>query len=123
MRLFRLTFATIFQRKAWALCLLAVIMLPFALPLLSSATENARLIQPARILAVWNTLWISTLLMGLFTAARQGEDNAKSGIGEYFLTTGVTASRQLFEIWLAVFCFIALMTVAAVAICQFAQLP
>jgi hypothetical protein len=123
MRLFRLTFATIFQRKAWALCLLAVIMLPFALPLLSSATENARLIQPARILAVWNTLWISTLLMGLFTAARQGEDNAKSGIGEYFLTTGVGASRQLFEIWLAVFCFIALMTVTAVAICQFAASP
>lgn len=80
MRLYRLTIATIFQRKAWAICLLAVILLPFALPLISSATEKPSLVQPARILAAWNTLWCCTLLWGFFTAARQGEDNATSGM-------------------------------------------
>lgn len=123
MRLFRLTFATIFQRKAWAICALAVVALPFALPLISSATEKPLLVQPARILASWNTLWICTLTWGLFTAAREGENNAKSGIGEYFLTTGVSATRQLFEIWLAVFCFIAPLTIITALVCQFAATP
>ena len=123
MRLYRLTVATIFQRKAWVICALAVMLLPFALPLISSATEKPLLVQPARILAAWNTLWSCTLLWGFFTAARQGEDNAKSGIGEYFLTTGVSATRQLFEIWLAVFCFIAPLTLVTAAICQWAASP
>jgi hypothetical protein len=123
MRLFRLTFATIFQRKAWAICAFAVICLPFVMPLISSATEKPLLVQPARILAVWNTLWICALVWGLFTAAREGENNAKSGIGEYFLTTGVSATRQLFEIWLAIFCFIAPLTILTALICQFAAAP
>jgi len=123
MRLFRLTFATIFQRKAWAICAFAVICLPFVMPLISSATEKPLLVQPARILAAWNTLWICSLVWGLFTAAREGETNAKSGIGEYFLTTGVSATRQLFEIWLAVFSFIAPLTIITALICQFAAAP
>jgi hypothetical protein len=123
MRLFRLTFATIFQRKAWAICAFAVVCLPFVLPLISSATEKPLLVQPARILAAWNTLWICALVWGLFTAAREGENNAKSGIGEYFLTTGVSATRQLFQIWLAVFCFIAPLTILTALICQFAAAP
>jgi hypothetical protein len=123
MRLFRLTFGTISQRKAWALCAVAVIFLPFALPAISSATEKPILVQPARILAAWDTLWLCALLWGFFTAARQGEDNAKSGLGEYFLTTGVSATRQLFEIWFAVFCFIVPMTLATAAICQWGASP
>jgi len=123
MRLFRLTFATIFQRKAWAICAFAVIVLPFALPMISSATEKPILVQPARIQAAWGTLWTCTLLWGLFTAAKEGETNAKSGIGEYFQTTGIPATRQLFEIWLAIFCFIAPLALAAAAICQFAAAP
>lgn len=123
MRLFRLTFATISQRKAWVICVFAVIALPFVLPLISSATEKPLLVQPARILAAWNTLWICTLVWGLFTASREGENNAKSGIGEYFLTTGVSETRQLFEIWLAVFCFIAPLTIITALICQFAAAP
>ncbi len=123
MRLFRLTFATIIQRKTWAICTLAVICLPFALPLISSATEKPLLVQPARILAAWNTLWICSLVWGLFTAAREGEANAKSGVGEYFHTTGVSSTRQLFEIWLAIFSFIALFTAITALICQFAAAP
>lgn len=123
MRLFRLTLATIFQRKAWAICAFAVIAMPFILPVISSATEKPLLVQPARILAAWNSLWICSLAWGLFTAAREGENNAKSGIGEYFLTTGVSATRQLFEIWLAVFCFVAPLTIITALICQFAAAP
>ncbi len=123
MRLFRLTFATIFQRKAWAICAFAVLVLPFALPMISSATEKPILVQPARILAAWGTLWVCTLLWGLFTAAREGETNAKTGVGEYFQTTGMSATRQLFEIWLAVFCFVAPLALVTAAICQFAAAP
>jgi hypothetical protein len=123
MRLFRLTFATIFQRKAWAICALAVMALPFALPLISSATEKPLLVQPARILAAWGTLWTCTLLWGLFTAAREGETNAKTGVGEYFQTTGVSATRQLFEIWLAVVSFIAPLAIITGLICQLAAAP
>ena len=123
MRLFRLTLATTFQRMAWAICAIAVIALPFALPLISSATEKLILVQPARILAAWDTLWICAVVWGMYTAAREGESNAKSGIGEYFLTTGVSASRQLFEIWLAVLCFVAPLTLITAMICQFAAAP
>jgi len=123
MRLYRLTLATIFQRKAWAVCAVAVIALPFALPLISSATEKPLLMQPARIQSAWATLWISTLLWGLFTASHEGENNAKSGIGEYFQTTGVSATRQLFELWLAVFSFVAPLTLITALICQFAATP
>lgn len=123
MRLFRLTFATILQRKAWVICAFAILVLPFVLPWISSSTEKPILEQPARILAAWNTLWITTMVWGLFTAAREGESNAKTGIGEYFQTTGLSATRQLFEIWLAVFCFIAPMAVATALICQFGAGP
>lgn len=123
MRLFRLTFATIFQRKAWVICLLATVILPFALPAISSASEKPILVQPARILAAWSTLWICTLLWGLFTAAREGETNAKSGLGEYFQTTGLSATRQLFQIWLAVFSFVVPLAIVTAAICQFAATP
>lgn len=123
MRLFRLTLATIIQRYAWVICVLAVICLPFALPWISSATEKPILVQPARVLAAWNTLWICALIWGLFSAAREGEANAKSGMGEYFLTTGMSATRQLFQIWLAIFCFIALLALVTMLICQFAAAP
>lgn len=123
MRLFRLTFATIFQRKAWVICFLAVLILPFALPLISSATEKQLLVQPARILAAWGTLWVCVLFWGLFTAAREGEANARTGIGEYFQTTGLSPTRQLFEIWLAVFSFVAPLAIITAGVCQFAAAP
>jgi len=123
MRLFRLTLATIFQRKAWIICVFAVVVLPFVLPLLSSATEKPHLVQPARIQATWAALWISTMVWGLFTAAYQGEANARSGVGEYFLTTGTTPLRQLLAIWLALLCFIVPLVLAAAAVTQFGAMP
>ncbi|WAC21573.1 hypothetical protein OVA24_09270 [Luteolibacter sp. SL250] len=123
MRLFRLTLTTILLRKAWVICALCVLVIPFVLPWISSASEKPVLIQPARIQAAWSTLWIVTMLWGYFTAAKQGETNATSGTGEYFLTTGLGATRQLSEIWLAVFIFILPMALATAAITQFAASP
>lgn len=123
MRLFRLTLATIFQRKVWIICAFAVVVLPFVLPLLSTATEKPQLVQPARIQATWGALWICTLVWGLFTAAKQGETNARSGVGEYFLTTGITPIRQWIAIWLAIVCFMIPLTVAAAAVTQFGAMP
>lgn len=123
MRLFRLTLATIFQRKSWAVCLFVVGTFPFALPLISSATEKPILIQPARIQTAWACLWLCTLLWGLYTSAKKGESNARSGIGEYFQTNGTHRIRQLFEIWLATFCFIAPLVVLTILISHFGALP
>lgn len=123
MRLFKLTAATIFQRKAWAICAFAVLVLPFALPLLSSATEKPVLVQPARVQAAWVILWVCGLIWGLFTAASQGQNHAKSGIGEYFQSGGMRPSRQLFEIWLAIFIYLVPLAMIAALVCQFAARP
>jgi hypothetical protein len=123
MRLYRLTLASIFQRKAWAICAFAVLVLPFALPAISSATEKPILVQPARIQAAWSALWVCAMVWGLLTAAKEGESNSKSGLGEYFLTTGLSATRQLFEIWLAVFTFIAPLALITGFICLIGAAP
>jgi hypothetical protein len=123
MRLFQITFATILRRNAWAACLIAVSLLPFLLPWISSATENPVLMQPARAHAAWVLLWVCSLLWGLYSAAKQGEANAQTGIGEYFQSAGVSATRQLFEIWLAVTCYITLLALAAAAVCMLGAAP
>jgi len=123
MRLFRLTFATIFQRKAWVICLFAILVVPFALPMISTATEKPILMQPARIQAAWSTLWVCALIWGLFTASREGETNAKTGIGEYFQTTGMSPTRQLLEIWLAMLAFIVPLAIITGALCYFTTAP
>lgn len=123
MRLFRLTIATIFQRKAWLICLFAVGVMPFILPHLSTATEKPHLMQPARIQVAWAALWVCALVWGLFTAAKEGESNARSGVGEYFLTTGLSPVRQLLAIWLAISCFIIPITLVAAAVTQFGASP
>jgi hypothetical protein len=63
------------------------------------------------------------LSWGLFTAARQGESNSRSGMGEYFQTTGVSATRQWFEIWLAVTAFVTPLALIAAAICLGFAMP
>ena len=123
MRLFKLTAATIFQRKAWAICTFAVLVLPYALPWISSASEKPILLQPARVQAAWTVLWFCGLAWGLFTAAREGESNAKSGLGEYFHTTGLGPTRQLFQIWLAIFIYMLPLTLMAALVSQIGAAP
>jgi hypothetical protein len=123
MHLFRITLSAILHRKTWVICLVAALAFPFLLPTISSATEKPVLLQPARVLGAWNTLWFCTILWGFSTAARQGEDHSKSGLGEYFLAAGLTPARQLFEIWLAVLSFIVPLTLLTVSICLVTAMP
>ncbi len=121
--LFRLTLATIFRRKSWIVGLFVVVVLPFILPQISSSTENPTLLKPAIAQATWAMAWLSAIFWGFFTAARQGESNANSGLGEYFQTTGLSATRQMLEMWLAVFCFVAPLGLIAAAVCVLAASP
>ena len=123
MRLFKLTLATIFRRKAWVICLFAVLVLPFVLPMISSGSEKPVMVQPARIQAAWGILFICTMMWGFFAASRLGESNSRSGTGEYFRTTGMSSSRQLFEIWLALLCYIVPLAFVTTGICLFAAMP
>ncbi len=123
MRLFKLTFTTIFRRKAWAICLFLILILPLVLPEISSASERPVLVQPARIQIAWAALMVVTLVWGFYAAARLGESNSASGTGEYFRTTGLGPGRQLFQLWLAIFCYILPMALIATGICLFAAMP
>jgi len=123
MRLFRLTTATLLRRKSWVICAFAVGVLPFLLQQISSGTENPALLKPAIAQATWAMSLLCAIFWGFFTAAKQGDSNARSGVGEYFLTTGVSATRQLFEIWLSIFAFLAPLPFIAAAVCVFAASP
>jgi hypothetical protein len=123
MRLFKLTLSTIFRRKSWAICALLVLVFPFFLPHLSSSTENPVLMKPALAQAAWAMTWLTTIFWGFFVAARLGELNSRSGVGEYFLTTGVSATRQLLEIWAAVLVFVAPLGLAAALVCIIGASP
>jgi hypothetical protein len=123
MRLFKLTLATIFRRKTWAICALLVVAFPFLFQLLSSAPENPAMLKPTIAQATWVMAWVATLFWGFFAAAKAGESNARSGLGEYFRTTGVSATRQLLEIWAAVAVYVAPLGLAAALVCIFAASP
>lgn len=123
MSLFRLTLTTLFRRKAWAVCAFLVIVMPFLLPRLSSGTENPALLKPALAQAAWAMTWLSTVFWGFFAAAKIGERLSRSGLGEYFHSSGVSATRQLLEIWSALMIYIAPLGLAAALVCIFAASP
>lgn len=118
MTLYRLTVSTLFRRKSWAICVVAVGILPFILQQVSMGSENPALLKPALAQATWGMTLLSSLLWGLYTAAKQGDSNAHSGVGEYFLTTGISPLRQFLQITLAVLTFVApLFPLAALITC------
>lgn len=123
MGLYRLTVSTILRRKAWALAAFAVAVVPFLLPLVSTAAENRVLLEPTRAQTAWTMLWLTALLWGLFAGARTGEQHNRSGLGEYFLSTGIPATRQLSLIWLGVMSFLAPLALLAAAVCLVGAMP
>ncbi|MCW1884454.1 hypothetical protein OKA04_06905 [Luteolibacter flavescens] len=123
MRLYRLTTATLFQWKSWVISLVVVGIFPFILPQVSYATENPALYKPAIAQTTWAMALLSAIFWGFFTAAKLGENNAKSGVGEYFLTTGISSTRQLVEMWLSLVTFLAPLPLISAAICIFAASP
>ena len=123
MQLYRLTLATIIQRKVWIIATLCVLALPLILPYLTSYERNPSLIEPARAQAAWICLWVVSLAWGLFQAARFGDDSARSGLGAYFLSTGVSRLSQMIQIWLACLTFLIPLTVITVAVCLIGAMP
>jgi hypothetical protein len=123
MGLYRLAAATILRKKAWVIAGFAVGALPFLLPLVSTAAENPILVEPTRAQTAWTMLWIAALFWGLFAGARLGEQHNRSGLGEYFLTAGISATRQLSVVWLAVMSFLAPLALLAMAVCLLGAMP
>ena len=123
MQLYRLTLATLIQRKVWVVALLCVLVLPLVLPYLTSYESNPTLIEPARAQAAWICLWVVCLLWLLFQAARFGDDSSRSGMGAYFLSKGVSRFSQMMQIWLACMTFLLPLSLITVAVCLIGAMP
>lgn len=123
MRLYRLTLATIIQRKVWLVVFLCALVLPWVLPYLTPHESNPSLIQPARAQAAWVLLWGLSIMWVFFQAARFGDDTAKSGLGAYFLSSGVSRVSQMLQIWAACLTFLLPLVLVAVAICLIGAMP
>lgn len=121
MQLYRLSLVTILHRKVWVVALLWLLLMPAVLPNIMS--YNVSLIQPARAQAVWVSLWLISITWIFFQGARLGEDTARSGLGSYFLSAGVSKTRQLFQILGACSAFLLSMIVIAVIICLIFAVP
>ena len=123
MQLYRLTLATILQRKVWIVAFLGVLVLPIILPYLTPHESNPTLIEPARAQASWVTLWVVSVAWVLFQASRFGDDTANSGIGAYFLSAGISRVRQMIQIWMACMTFLLPLVVVTVAVCLIGAMP
>jgi len=122
MQLYRLTLATILQRKVWVIALLWLVVLSMVLPNIM-AYNNPTLIEPARAQSAWVSLWLITMIWIIFQAARFGEDNARSGLGSYFLALGKSHVNQLLQIWLACLTFLIPLVLVTIGICLVAAMP
>ncbi|MGB2010889.1 MAG: hypothetical protein ACPHYF_05130 [Akkermansiaceae bacterium] len=123
MQLYRLTLATILQRKVWMVALLCVFLLPILLPYLTPHEINPSLIEPARAQAAWVCLWVVAIAWLFFQASRFGNDTARSGLGAYFLSSGVSGLSQMIQIWLACLSFLLPLVAITVAVCLIGAMP
>lgn len=105
------------------IALLCTGLLPLVLPYLTTYESNPTLLAPARAQAAWVGLWLISMLWVFFQAARFGDDNARSGIGSYFLSAGVSSINQLFQIAAACLSFLVPLLVVAVAVCLLGAMP
>lgn len=123
MQLYRLTLATILQRKVWIVALLCVLVLPLILPYLTSYESNPSLLEPARAQAAWMCLWVVAIAWVFFQAARFGDDTVRSGLGAYFLSSGISRVGQMVQIWLACMTFLLPLVAITVAVCLLGAMP
>ena len=123
MQLYRLTLATILQRKVWIIALLCVLVLPLILPYLTPYESNPSLLEPARAQAAWVCLWVVAVAWVFFQAARFGDDTARTGLGAYFLSLGISRVSQMVQIWLACMTFLLPLTAVTVGVCLVAAMP
>ena len=111
------------QRKVWIIALFCALVLPIVLPYLTPYESNPSLIEPARAQAAWGCLWVVTIAWLFFQAARFGDDTARSGLGAYFLSSGVSGLSQMMQIWLACLSFLLPLVLVALAVCFLGAMP
>lgn len=123
MNLFKITLRTLLERKAWVVALFCIGALPFLLPILVPSEFALGLIEPARAQAAWVLLWLVTVFWLFGQAARQGEQNVKSGLGTYFHSMGKGTVRQLLELWMAHAVILVPLVLLAVLVCCLGAAP
>ena len=111
------------QRKVWIIALFCALVLPIVLPYLTPYESNPSLIEPARAQAAWGCLWVVTIAWLFFQAARFGDDTARSGLGAYFLSSGVSGLSQMMQIWLACLSFLLPLVLVTLAVCFLGAMP
>ena len=111
------------QRKVWIIALFCALILPIVLPYLTPYESNPSLIEPARAQAAWGCLWVVTIAWLFFQAARFGDDTARSGLGAYFLSSGVSGLSQMMQIWLACLSFLLPLVLVTLAVCFIGAMP
>ena len=123
MQLYKLSLATMIQRKVWIIALLCAILLPIVLPYLTPYESNPALIEPARAQAAWICLWVIAVAWLFFQAARFGDETSRSGIGAFFLSSGVSGMSQLIQIWLACLTFLIPLVAITLVVCFIGAMP
>lgn len=123
MKLYRLTLATMIQRKVWIIALVCALLLPAVLPYLTPYETNPTLVEPARAQAAWVCLWVITAAWLFFQAARFGDETSRSGIGAYFLSSGTSGLSQMIQIWLACLTFLLPLVAITLGVCFFGAMP
>lgn len=123
MKLYQLTLRTLLVRKAWVVALFCVGLLPFLLPILVPSEFALGLVEPARAQAAWIILWLVTTFWLFGQAARQGDQNVKTGLGTYFHSMGMGSIRQLCEVWLAHAVILVPLVLLAVLVCCLGAAP
>lgn len=123
MNLFKITLRTLLVRKAWIVALFCVGALPFLLPILVPSEFALGLVEPARAQAAWILLWLVTTFWLFGQAARQGDQNVKSGLGTYFHSQGQGSIRQLCEVWLAHAAVLVPLVLVAILVCCLGAAP
>lgn len=102
MKLFQLTFWTLFARKTWLLALGAVCGVPFLVCHFSAGAENPALLKPAIAQASWGMAWLMSGVWLMFAAASLGSRHVESALCDYLVSRKQSKTRQLCGLWAAV---------------------
>lgn len=123
MNLFRLSLLTLWVRKTWVVILLLTAGLPFLMPYMTPVESVPKLLQPARAHAVWLLVWGVGILWGLSQAAKLGDGNSRTGVGNYLKSRGQGSLRQMLAMWSALMIYLVPVVLIGVAICLMAAMP
>tara|TARA_R110000850_G_scaffold130654_3_gene251233 strand:- start:1464 stop:2225 length:762 start_codon:yes stop_codon:yes gene_type:complete len=123
MELYKLTLASIVNRKTFAIFALLLLTLPFVLPLMTPWETKPTILEPARAQAAWSLLWMAALGWLLFQGATIGDKWSSHGIFEYFKTLGVSRRKQITQVWLSCFTVFAGFAAITFVISTFTAMP